>query len=314
MFLAPAAAILLASSGGSAAAAALPPPPVAKLRLGPSEMFHLADIAQQKGDVATALTVYTALESNPDADVRTEARFRRAKLESAKGSLTKAAVLLRQIIDERPSAVPVRVALAQVLDRMGDKDGAWRQLRAVQSSGLPPEVARLIDRYSAALRAQRPYGASLEVAIAPDSNINRATRSDTLGTVFGDFQIADEGKAKSGTGLSLNGQVFRRVHMDDDASLLFRGSGFANLYRSDRFNDIAADLAVGPEISLGRDRLQLEVGATHRWFGQKPYLRSARVAGTFSHPLRSRTLLRFTGSAALIDNRLNDLQDGKSYF
>ncbi|MFL6764626.1 MAG: surface lipoprotein assembly modifier, partial [Sphingomicrobium sp.] len=98
-----------------------------------------------------------------------------------------------------------------------------------------------------------------------------------------------------------------------DAGLLFRLTGFANLYRQKQFNDIAADFAVGPELNLGRNRLQLEVGATQRWYGQKPFMRSARIAGTLSHPLGSRTLLRLGGSAALIDNQVNDLQDGKAY-
>ena len=306
MLLAQFAAVLMAGTAPLAT-------PASTLTLSQSEMFRLAEIAQQKGDLATAIAVYAALETNPDPDVRAEARFGRAKLESGRGNLTRAAVLLRQVIDEKPSAAPARLALAQVLDRMGDKDGAWRQLRAVQSSGLPPTVGRLIDRYSAALRAQRPYGASIEIAVAPDSNINRATRSDTLGTIFGDFEIADEGKAKSGTGLSLNAQAFRRVAIGGEVSLLARATGFANLYRHGRFNDIAADLAAGPEFSLGRDRLQLELGATQRWFGQKPYLRSARLAGAFSHPLGTRTLVRLTGYAALVDNRLNDLQDGKGY-
>jgi hypothetical protein len=196
---------------------------------------------------------------------------------------------------------------------MGDKDGAWRQLRAVQSSGLPPAVARLIDRYSAALRAQRPYGASFEIAVAPDSNINRATRSDTLGTVLGDFEIAEDGKARSGTGLSLHAQTYRRLPLGADSSLLVRLTGFADLYKSKQFNDIAADLAIGPELNLGRSRVQLELGATQRWFGQKSFMRSARVAATLSHPIGSRTLLRLNGSAALVDNQLNDLQDGKSF-
>ena len=220
---------------------------------------------------------------------------------------------MRRLLDEKPDAVPARLQLAQTLQLLGDTNAALRALRAVQASGLPPAVARLIDRYSAALRAQRPSGASFEIAIAPDSNVNRATRSDTLGTIFGDFQIADDGKAKSGTGLSLTGQAFRRLGIGGDTNLLLRASGFANLYRRGRFNDLAADLAVGPEFSFGRDRLQLELGATQRWFGQKPFLRSARLAETFSHPLGSRTLVRVSGSTALIDNQLNDLQDGKSY-
>lgn len=250
---------------------------------------------------------------DPSPDIRLEARFRLAMLESKTGNLTAAATLLREIVDQRPSAGRARLELAGVLDKLGDKDGAWRQIRAVHASGLPPAVARLVDRYSEALRAQRPFGATFELAMAPDSNINRATRSDTLGTVLGDFRIADGGKAKSGTGLSLSAQAFRRVPLGADTSLLLRGTGFANLYRRREFNDLAADVAAGPEFQLGRGRLQIELGATRRWYGQKPYLRSARIAGTLSQPVGRMTLVRLSGSAALVDNQVNNLQDGKSF-
>jgi hypothetical protein len=276
-------------------------------------MLRLAEVAQQKGNSTTASTIYDALESDPDPNIRNEARYRHAKLLTGVSRPRDAAILLRRVLDEKPQAVPARLELARTLQLLGDTNAALRELRAAQATGLPPAVARLIDRYSAALRAQRPFGASLEIAIAPDSNINRATRSDTLGTIFGDFQIGDEGRAKSGIGLSLAGQTYRRISIGGATNLVLRASGFANLYRDSEFNDLAADLAAGPEFSLGRDRLQLEVGATQRWFGQKPYLRSGRLAGTFSHPLGPRTLLRLVGSATLIDNRLNDLQDGKGY-
>jgi hypothetical protein len=278
-----------------------------------SEMFGLAEAAHSHGNDALAETIYRAMLSDASPEVRFEAQFRVAKLESARGNLTTAAVLLREIIDQRPQAMPVRLELARVLDRMGDKEGAWRQIRAIHASGLPPTVARLIDRYSEALRARRQFGASFGIAIAPDSNINRATRSDTLGTIFGDFQIADAAKAKSGTGLALNAQAYRRLPLGADASLLVRATGFANLYKRGDFNDIAADLAVGPELSLRRNRLQLEVGATQRWFGQKPFMRSVRAAATLSRPIGSRTVLRLNASAAIVDNQFNDLQDGKAF-
>lgn len=277
------------------------------------QLFGIAEAALNHGDQATARQALRALMNDPSPDVRLEARFRLAMLESKSGNLVAAATLLREIIDARPDAARVRLELAAILDKMGDKEGAWRQIRAIRATGLPPNVARIIDRYSTALRAQRAHGASLELAIAPDSNINRATRSDTLGTVFGDFQIADAGKAKSGLGLSASAQAFRRFTFGPDVALLIRASGFANIYRRGEFNDIAADLAAGPEFNLGRDRLQLEVGATQRWFGQKPFLRSLRLAGTYSHPLGGKTLLRVAGSAALLDNQLNDLQDGRAY-
>jgi len=277
-------------------------------------MLELSEQLLRRGRTRDAETILDLLARDADSSVRNEARFRHAKLLLKLKRPRQAAVLLRRLLDEKPDAVAARFALAGALQMLGDTNGALHELRAVQSAGLPPAVARLIDRYSAALRAQRPVGASFEIAIAPDSNINRATRSDTLGTVLGDFQIGEESKAQSGIGLSLTGQAFRRFGVGSNTDLLLRGSGFANLYRRGRFNDIAADVAGGPEFSFGRDRLQLELGATQRWFGQRPYLRSARVAGTFSHPLGSRALLRVSGSAALIDNQVNDLQDGRSYW
>ncbi|MGN6849186.1 MAG: surface lipoprotein assembly modifier [Sphingomicrobium sp.] len=285
--------------------------PSASLTAG--QMLRLSDDLTRSGQSAKAEFVLEALTRDPDSDIRNEARFRESKLLAARGRLSAAAVILRQILDEKPNAVPVRLELAGILDRLGDKDGAWRQLRAAQATGLPPAVARLVDRYSEALRSQRSFGASFEIALAPDSNINRATRSDTLGTVFGNFDIGQDGKAKSGTGLSLQAQMFRRFPLNTHSSLLIRGTGAADLYRDSRFNDIAADVATGPELDLGHDRLQLELGFTQRWFGQKPFLRSVRTAATYSHPLGRRTLLRLNGNAALLDNQMNDLEDGKSY-
>ncbi len=278
-----------------------------------AQLLELADRLERARQLSKVGIILAALAADPNADIRNEARFRQAKLLAADGQTSRAALLLRQILDERPGATPVRLELAQLLDKMGDKEGAWRQMRAIHASGLPPAVARLIDRYSQALRAQRPFGASFEIALAPDTNINRATRSDTLGTVIGDFEIAPDARAKSGTGLSVNAQAYRRLGLGNNLALLARVTAFANLYRQQAFNDIAADVAIGPEFNLGRDRLQAEIGATQRWFGQKPFLRSGRIAATFSHPLSGRTLLRLSGSAALIDNQRNNLQDGRTY-
>ena len=284
------------------------------LVLAPAQMFRLAEIAEGKSDLTLAFSIYEALEDNPDPDIRAEARFRHAKRLLVQKRNRDAALLLRRLVDEKPRATAARLELAHALQLLGEPNEALRELRAVQAIGLPPAVARLVDRYSEALRAARPEGASLEIAIAPDSNINRATRSDTLGTVLGDFEIDKDGKAKSGTGLSVHGQAYRRLGLGNgDTSLLVRLSGFADLYRRTDFNDIAVDLAAGPELRWGESRIHVEAGATQRFFGQKPFLRSARVGATVARPLGRRTLLRLSGSAALLDNQRNDLQDGRSY-
>ena len=284
-----------------------------KLQVTAPQLFAIAGAALAKGDLGTARRAYQALMDDPSADIRLEARFRLAMLERRNGNLRRAATLLRQIVDERPGATRARLELAETLDQLGDSDAAWRELRAVQAGGLPLDVARLVDRYSEAVRARRPFGASFGVAIAPDSNINRATRLDTLGTVFGDFDISKDAKAKSGVGLTLTGQTYRRLAMSNDASLLVRLSGLANLYRQTGFDEVAADLAVGPELTFNSTRLHVELGGTQRWFGGKPFMRSVRLATMASRPIGRRTLLRLSGAAALVDNQLNDQQDGRLY-
>lgn len=284
------------------------------LRLTPAEMFRLADLAIAKGDGRTVAAIYSALEQDPNGDVRAEARFRHSKQLMQQNRNREAAVLLRRVLDDRPEATGVRLELAHLLQILGDPDGALREVRAAQAAGLPPAVARMVDRYSEALRATRPTGASFEIALAPDSNINRATRSGTLGTVFGDFDIDHDSKAKSGLGLSMRGQAYRRLTLGkSDHSLLVRLSGYGDLYGKSSFNDIAADIAAGPELRFDRNQLNLEVGATQRWFGQKPFMRSARLGATWTRPFGNRTQLRASGSAAIVDNQFNDLQDGKAY-
>ena len=302
-------------AGAVAALAAPAAPAVAPrtIRLNMEQVFSLADAAQERGDIRVAEAAYEALAHDPNKQVRAEALFRHAKLLAKAGRLESAATLFRTLLDERPDAIGARLELARALDLMGDKDAAWRELRSAQASGLPSRVARLVDRYSDALRSARPMGASLEITIAPDSNISRSTRSDTLGTVLGDFEIDDDSKAKSGLGLALRGQAYRRFGLGEGSSILVRASGFADLYKKSEFNDIALDVAAGPEFLAGRSRVQLELGATQRWFGQDPYLRSARVKGTWTLPVDRRSQLRIGASATFNDNQQNDLQDGKRF-
>ena len=283
------------------------------IAMSAADLFALAERARKARDLQTAEAAYRALAGDPDRDVRAEALFRHAMMLAQAERLSAAALLLRSLLDERPEASAARLEFASLLDRLGDKEAAYRQVRAVQASGLPPAVARLVDRYSDALRSARPLGGGLEIAIAPDSNINRSTSADRLGTIFGDFDIDRDSKAKSGLGLALRGHAYRRLPVAGGANAVIRAAGSADLYRDPRFHDVAVDLAAGPELHLGRNRVSAELGFTNRWFGHKPFVRSARVAAAWSRPLGRRTQVRLDGSAALVDNRLNARQDGKSY-
>lgn len=277
------------------------------------QVLAIADAARARGYFATAETAYRALFADSSIDVRSEARFRLAMMFVALRRVPDAAMLLRTILDEQPDALRVRLELVRVLDLMGDDGGARRALREAQAGGLPPDVARLVDRYSAALRAQKRFGASIDVALAPDSNINRATRSDTLGTVLGDFVLDEDARQRSGIGLALRGQAYARQRLSSELNLSGRISGSADLYREGAFNDLAVAAAAGPEIRSGSDRIYLEAGGIWRWSGGKSYSRAATISASYLHPLGRKAQLRTAASVAFVDNRLNPLQDGRTF-
>jgi hypothetical protein len=280
-----------------------------------AELFGFADAARDRGDFETAESAYRALSTNPDVEVRSEARFRLAMmLADRMGKPREAAVELRRILDEKPDAVRVRLELARMDAALGNLGAAERELRAAQASGqLPPEVEQAVRFYANALSASKPLGGSLEVALAPDTNINRATRSDTLGTVIGDFVLSDDAKAKSGLGLSLRGQGYVRLPLGKGSRLLGRVSTSGDIYRDKDFDDIAVAVQAGPEFVAGKDRFSFAAGPVWRWYGLKPYSLSVGLSGQWQHPLGKRGQMRFDFGASHVDNRRNDLQDGAVY-
>jgi len=281
------------------------------VRATAAQLFELATRLERRGDSRRASAIFTLLADDPNPDVRNEARYRQALLMEAGGRDRDAAVLLRQVLDAKPDAAATRLKLATLLQKMGDEGAALRELRALRTIDLPPTVARFVDRLSASLQASKPLGFQVEVALAPDSNINRATRSDTLGTVLGDFTLDEESKAKSGIGAAIRGLAQARKPLADGLSVVARVSGEARLYRHKEFNDISLDLSAGPEFQLGRTRFTAEAGVVQQWYGVKPYLRGFRFAGSATRPVGPVSQIRIDAGYRMVDNRLNDLQDGR---
>jgi len=281
--------------------------------LSAAELFIYADAARQRGDYDIAETAYRALATNPDIEIRTEARFRLAKMLTQQRKLTDAAVLYRQILDEKPDAARVRFELAAVLAQMGNSSAAERELRQAQAAGLPENIASQVDIFVTALRSRRPIGLSLEVALAPDSNINRATQASTLDTVIAPLDLSEDAQAQSGIGLSLKGQAYFRTAIDKRAKLLVRLSADADLYRKSQFNDVSLNLKAGPEYRSGKDRISPSLAIGRRWYGGEVYADTLTASIEYQHPLTKVSLLNSNISIGHIDNKLNSLQSGEIY-
>jgi hypothetical protein len=283
---------------------------VPTLTLKPADMLALAERAKSNSDDRVVEAIYAALATDPNPDVRAEARFRQAMRLAKLNRTRDAAVLLRRVLDDKPGAAPVRLELATLFQKLGDEEAGLRELRALRSADLPPAVTRFVDRLAASLRASKPFSLQVEVALAPDSNVNHATRSDTLGTVFGDFTLARDAKAKSGIGAAVRTSTQARLRISDTLHLVTRLSAEASLYRDKEFNDVGAELSSGPELMVGRTRLGLEAGVGQQWYGMRPYQRSLRVSGSATRPVDPVSQLRVDASARWTDNHANALQGG----
>ncbi len=304
---------LTAALPWASATAQTPVDPVRVEGLTAAQLFEISATAREAGDREAAMAIYIALAKDPDVEIRSEARFRHALMMAEDKKFAQAAVLYRSILDEKPDAQRIRIELAYVLAQMGSLGAAQRELRLAQAGGLPPEVARLIDQFTNALRAGKPYGGSIELAVAPDNNINRATRSETLDTIIAPFDLSEDGQAQSGIGLGLKGQAYFRIGIDKRSQVLVRLSGSADLYKKSQFNDVALGVQAGPEVRSGTDRITVSAGFNRRWFGGKLYSEIISVAGNLQHPMGKKALLTSSVSISDFNNLANDLQDGTIY-
>lgn len=285
----------------------------ASANLSALELFAAADAARAEGREGDALAMYAALSRDPDAEVRAEARFRSGMLHADAKRYTQAAVAFRALLDEKPGAARVRLELARVLALMGDERGARRSLAQAQAAGLPADVAVVVDQFAGALRSTRTLGGSIELAVAPDSNVNRATAARTLDTVIAPLTLSRDARARSGLGAKIAGQGYARLDLGGRFALLPRVSTRANIYRRSAFNDVSGSALVGVEWQGVRDRVTPSIGPTWRWYGGDLYARTETLAIDWLRAIDPRTQLTMNGSASRARYVQNRLQDGGVY-
>lgn len=281
--------------------------------LSAADLFQIADKAKEQRALADAESIYRALARDPEPDVRAEARFRLGMMLADQKRYTDAAVTFRALLDEKPDAARVRLELARVLALMGDESGARKQLRQAQATGLPPQVGVVVDQFANALRSRKTLGGSFEIALAPDSNINRATDAKVLDTIIAPLDLNEDAQAQSGLGLKLSGQGYARVRLGSTLSLLPRLSGSGVVYKKSQFNDISGSAQLGLEWLKGKDRWQPAIGHTWRWYGKDPYARTKTASLAWQHPIGRKMQLEIESSIGKANYLKNDLQDGWLY-
>ena len=221
-----------------------------------------------------------------------------------------AALIFRRLLDEKPDATRVRLELARVLLALGDEAGARRQASQARATGVPPDVAAVIDRFTTSARSIKRFGGSFEASLAPDSNINRSTSAQVLDTVIAPLNLSATARAQSGLGLRASGQTFGRLPLATHLGLLAEVSMDAGVYRRSEFNDISASILVGPEISFRRDRVRPALALTERWYGGRLYAATRSLSVDWHHALDGSTQVVSNLSYNPVTYPLNRRQSG----
>lgn len=281
--------------------------------LGAVDVFDAATRAAAAGRTDEALNLYDALTHDPDVEIRSEARFRKGQLLAAHHRIREAATTYRRLLDEKPYAARVRLELAALLVQLGDEVGARRQFRLAQAGKLPPEVAVQIAQFSRALRSPKHLGGSLDIAVAPDTNINRGTQARSLDTVIAPLILSTDARATSGIGLRLRPSGFAKQPLTDRLSLVLRAVGSADLYRQGSADDVTLTVLPGVEWRGARDQISGSYGWSQRWYGGAAFADSQSLTGEWLHQLNKSTQLSSTVSRSKIHYRQNPLQDGPLY-
>ena len=226
----------------------------------------------------------------------------------------KAIAAFRLILVNRPDLVRVRLELARAFFLKGQYDLARRHFELVLAGGVPPPVAANIRAFLNAAQARKRFSGYFGAAIAPDSNLNAASESETIyiDTVFGRLPFTRQGDigAESGLGLSVWGGGEYQHPLGERLRLRVGADVAQREYSGGDFDQLFIAAHVGPRWLAGPLTELSLLGTAHRqWLGGSRYADETGVRLELDRRLTRGLWAR--GSAAVRErDHLHDILDG----
>lgn len=176
----------------------------------------------------------------------------------------------RSILVRQPSALRVRLELARAFYLSRDYENAFRQFQFARAGKLPPGVGATIDRFVAAIRREKSWSYNLSVALAPDTNINNGTSAREAIILGLPFELSDETRKRSGTGLSIAATGEFAPRLSEQVRLRMGAAIERRDYHGKEFDDTTLAAYTGPRFLLGRwDLSVLGTGFQRRFGGRR---------------------------------------------
>ena len=228
-----------------------------------------------RGQYDDAQVILDAIDQMPASDRSkfnaTERAFLRGRIAFGRKEYKTAIKYYEAILAQHPGAVRVRLELARALLMDGKYDRAERHFELVLAGDIPKNVATNINRFLEQIYSQRTWRFRFNVAVAPDTNINNATDSQTV-DIFGlPFSLGNDARRNSGVGLFASGGVEYRPRLSDATRLLTNLQVQRTEYKGSQFDDMIVSGNLGPEITHGNVVLGVSGVGFRRWYGNRGY-------------------------------------------
>jgi outer membrane protein len=243
------------------------------LRLTADQVLQQADQLTSEHRFAEAAPLLAALEQTPQLAMERDFLIGYTAAES--GKLDDAIKIFRHILNAHPEQTRVRLELGRALMIKGNVLAADHHFRlASEDRTLPEDIARTVRATRGVIRQQKQWSFNIDLGLAPDSNITNGTNAESVEINLGPFtfpvSLDSQARQKSGTGqfLSLGGSA--RFGFVGETRLLIEGDTQLTNYSGKAQDDLASQLAVGPEFDLSDETtVSVQALGSQRWYGGK---------------------------------------------
>lgn len=260
-----------------------------RMQLSPQALLGIVDRLVMEKRFGEARPFVDAMRAVPE--LSTQYNFLDGLIALETGDPRTAEKRFRTILDDQPQQTRVRLELARALFALRKFDSADYQLRLAQDDEeLPEDIARIISNTRSAIRSRRNWRFGFDFGFAPDTNINSATRSDSVDVTFGSntYQLAldEDARARSGIGATSSLYGSLRLPAAERLAVVLDANAQLVRYENKQFNDSFIQFAAGPELKLDdATTLTLQGVGAQRWYGGRVASQQLGSQITLQHDL-----------------------------
>jgi outer membrane protein len=284
------------------------------IRLTPTQLLAKAEFLVSNRRFAEAAPMIAALENAPQFAM--ERRFLAGYSAAETGNLDGAVKEFRAILSDHPEQTRVRLELARALTQQGKTGGADYHYRLAQADeALPADVIATIRTARGILRNQRKWSLNVDFGFAPDSNISNGTSAQSIDVTFGDqtvpITLDPNSTARSGTGQTLGLSGGLRFKLGQKAAFLIDGDSQIVNYSGTRYDDVAVQMAAGPEFRLSENTaVTVQAVGAQRWYGGRNASLSGGIKAGIAHVISNTDRIGLTIDARRTESGFSSAYSG----